>query len=130
MNQAAYDLVILCGTTFDASTMKFVYRVDDIPVDLTGLTARSKARTAKHVIFDASTENGKLVLGGEDGSIAFNFTADETAAMWVAGLPLHSVRKGVPLHDAGRWDIELVSADGRVIRPLGGQLFLSPEVTR
>lgn len=124
MKPAKYDLTIYCGTTVDEATLKFIYKVGGVPVDLTGFTARSQGRGPHGLVFNATTENGKVVLGA-DGSISLRFTAEETTAMWRTGLSLVTPN----LYGGGSWDLELVSADGRVVRLLSGAVLLSPEMT-
>ena len=128
MKPAVYDLVIYCGTTLDAAALSFTYAVGGTPVDLTGYTLRSKGAGPKGTVFDATTENGRIGVDPATGRYWFNFTAEQTAMMWVGGLPLFSNGEQM-FHDAGRWDIELVSPDGRVVRLLEGKLLLSREVT-
>ena len=129
MKPGVYDLVIYCGSTMDAAAMSFTYAVGGVPVDMIGYTMRSKGAGPKGQVFHATTENGQIGMEPAAGRYWFNFSAARTADMWINGLPLYSNGSHM-LHDAGRWDIELVSPEGRVVRLLEGRLLLSREVTR
>ena len=127
MRPANFDLTIYCGTTLDAEVLRFTYKVGGVPVDLTGFVGRCSAKGQKGWVFNTSTENGQLTLGGASGQITLNFTAAETSAMWKPGLTPAN-REGT-LYFAGTWDLEIESADGRVQRLLEGRVLLSPEVS-
>ena len=130
MKPAVYDLTIYCGTTFDAGTLTFTYKVNGVAVNLTTFQARAQARGARNLLlFDLSTANGGLVLGGAAGTITMLLTAAQTTAMWRDDFPNEGNPNGAPLFHAGAWDLELVALDGRVVRLLQGRLLLSPEVT-
>lgn len=117
-----YDgLVIYQGATFDVT---FTWRQTAVPpallglpVDLTGYTARMQARVAiasTDTLIDLTTENGKLILGGMDGTVRLLLSDVETAALtWSRGV----------------WDLELDSG-GDVTRLLYGRIRVSKEVTR
>jgi hypothetical protein len=130
----AFDLVIHCGTTVDAATHLFTYKVGGTPVDLSGFRARSQARYQvagrESIVFDLTTENGGVLLNAAQGQFALLMSADVTASLWRTGLPAVREFSNRMLHDSGMWDFELVSADGRVTRLLQGRLLLSPEATR
>jgi len=87
-------------------------------VDLTGYTARMQARVAitdAIPVFELTTENGGITLGGTAGTIDLYLSAVATAAMsW----------------DTAVYDLELISPTGDVIRYIAGTATLSPEVTR
>ena len=129
MTPGVYNLTIYCGTTQDAATLRFTYKVGTTPVNLSGFSARAQARGPKGLIFSASSANGTILLGGADGTIALQFSAEDTSAMWRDGLPGYQTPGGTLLYHAGAWDLELQSADARVTRLLAGKLFLSPEVS-
>jgi hypothetical protein len=63
---------------------------------------------------ELTTDNGRIVLGGEDGTVTLALTAAVTAG----------------ISRDGKWDVELVSADDIVYRPLRGDFVLRREVTR
>lgn len=86
-------------------------------IDLTGYTARMQIRETVEstvVIYEATTANGKLILGGALGTITFDFPATDTAGL---------------SFDEAVYDLEL-DAGGIVTRLLKGDVYLSPEVTR
>lgn len=86
-------------------------------VNLSGYAARLQIRsevTSDVVIYEATSANGKLILGGAEGTIAFAFPATDTAAF---------------VFDEAVYDLEL-EASGIVTRLLKGDVLLSPEVTR
>lgn len=89
-----------------------------VPVDLTGCTARSQIRAeidSTAVLLDLTTENGRIELGGPDGTIRILIDATTTAAIdWESGV----------------YDLEVVFAGGRVDRRLAGNVSVSKEVTR
>ena len=89
-----------------------------VPVDLTSYTARMQVRqsvASPVVLFELTTENGRIVLGGSAGTIELRITAEDTAAIaW----------------RRGKYDLELVAPDASVTRFLFGQVSVSFEVTR
>lgn len=88
------------------------------PVDLTGCTARMQVRRSIDsdvVLKTFTTENDTIVLGGEDGTIRYAIMdAEETADFDTDGV----------------YDLEIVFADGTVVRRLYGDVKTSQEVTR
>lgn len=111
-----YDLTIEQGATL---YQQFRWLDgDNEPVDLTGYTARMQVRRKKSsddVLLSATTENGYIELGGDEGTILLNVPAAITAAL--------DFKTGV-------YDLELVASDGFVDRFLEGSVTLSKEVTR
>lgn len=111
------NLKIYQGATFSALQ---TWKVGSpaAPVDLTGCTARMQVREAVDapaVLLECTTEDGRIVLGGADGTVLIQLTAVDTAALaWTAGV----------------YDLEVVFADGTVRRLLAGTVTVSPEVTR
>jgi len=109
------DIVIEAGTTFDY--ILSYADCDGLPIDLTGYTARMKARTSHSsltVLLDMTTANGKLVLGGIAGTIQLLLDAVETAGLTFT---------------CAVYDLELVSPGGVVTRLIEGKVSVSPEVT-
>ncbi|MEO7397666.1 MAG: hypothetical protein ABIW84_03800 [Ilumatobacteraceae bacterium] len=115
MAAGVYTLVIEQGATL---AQQFVWKTAaGLPIDLTGHSARAKARAFQGdatVIFDLTTANGGITLGGATGTVTINLTAAATAALNFNG---------------GEWDLEVVSAGGIVTRLLKGQVTLDPEIT-
>ncbi len=89
-----------------------------VPVDLSGCTARMQVRPrvdSADVLLELTTDNGRIVLGGDTGQVALQLTADETELLdW---------RQGV-------YDLEVEFPGGTVRRLAQGQIVVSPEVTR
>jgi hypothetical protein len=87
------------------------------PVNLNGYSARMQVRPeieSGDVMVELTTENGYIVLGGEDGTINLNIPADVTAT----------------IETDGRYDLEIYNVDGTVYRVLKGSFVVCPEVTR
>lgn len=112
---ATYNLQIPQGTTY---TKTFRWLADNVPVNLTGATARMQIRRRKisqTVDFEATTENGKLSINPIAGEIVLTIPAADT--------DLLLARKGV-------FDIEVVDSAGEVTRLLEGTVDVSAGVTR
>ena len=110
------DLEIDQGSTFEHELTW--YAVDETPIDLTDYTARMQVReklTDSIKIFDLTTENGGIVLGGAAGTITINISASASSAV--------SVSKNV-------YDLEVESLTGFVTRLVQGRFYIDPEVTR
>lgn len=88
------------------------------PVDLTGYTARMQIRPTKmseDIILSLTTENGRIVLGDDEGTINLSVSASITASL---------------TPDKYFYDIELVSPGGVVVRLLKGSIKVNAEVTK
>lgn len=115
MRAGTHNITIDQGTDWSE-----VYRLRDGNkelVDLSGYTARMQIRRdydATAVMVELTTSNGRIVLGGEEGTITLSLDAATTAGITRAGV----------------YDIELVSPGGQVYRPLRGDVNLRREVTR
>ena len=110
----AYNFTIEQGATFN---LLMTWRIDNVPVNLTGYTARLQARIdvdETDTILSLTTGAG-ITLGGAAGTITIDQTAGQTAV-----LP-----KGEYVYD-----LELQSSGGIVTRLLQGELNISAEVTR
>lgn len=114
MNPGKYNMICPQGTTF---AKQLTYSIDSVPVDLTGYTARMQVRE-KHVsktsIVNINTENGGIVLGGEDGTIDL-YISNEVTSLFVAKDYVY--------------DLELISSEN-VYRLIEGKFIVTPEVTR
>lgn len=114
MPAVTYDFVIEQGAT---KVLRFVWKDSNgVPVDLSGYTARMQLRktvTNPAVAAELTTENGGILLGGVDGTVDVEFSAELTAG----------------LSKDGVYDLELESA-GVVTRLVQGNFTLSREVTR
>jgi hypothetical protein len=85
--------------------------------DLTGYEARMQVRRtvdSSSALVSLSTDDGSIVLGGEDGTIEITIAAEDTALLTSSGV----------------YDLEIISDAGVVSRVLQGEWRLSPEVTR
>jgi hypothetical protein len=114
---STYDITIDKGATFSL-TLNWKDG-DGAPVNLAYCTARMQIRKtikdAGDPYFTLTTENGGIVLGGADGSIALTISATDTAAT--------PATRGV-------YDLEIVNLDGVVTRLLSGDVEFTLEVTR
>jgi len=95
------------------------WKINGIPVDVTGYTARLKARYAdlskKPVIISMSTASGQgIALGGSAGTITLSMSATDTANLAPGKY---------------NYDLELVSGGGLVTRLLKGMLIIDAEKT-
>lgn len=87
-------------------------------VDLSGYTARMQVRAkveSSAVIASLTTENGRITIGGTDGTITLLLSATETAALPAGGYV---------------YDLEIVNGLSDVVRLLEGQFIVSGNVTR
>lgn len=110
----SYNFTIEQGATFN---LLMTWRIDNVPVNLTGYTARLQARIdvdETDTILSLTTGAG-ITLGGAAGTISLDQTATQTAV-----LP-----KGEYVYD-----LELQTSGGIVTRLLQGELNISAEVTR
>ena len=116
MAAAQYDFVIEQGTT----TVKlFVWKsADGTPINLEGYSARMQIRASTQAdtyLMELTTENGRIRLTPLEGKIELKLSAAETSAIdW----------------KRGKYDLELVSSTGFVIRLLFGLVTVSKEITR
>lgn len=88
------------------------------PIDLSGCTARCQFRTevnALPILLELTTENGRIILGGTDGTVEITIPADVTEAMtW----------------SEARHDLEIVHPSTTVRRLMEGSVVVSPNVTQ
>jgi hypothetical protein len=118
MVAAIYDnFIIEQGATFSTSLTVYNDLAREEPVDLTGYTARMMIRTDYEnpaALVSLTTENSRITLGGDEGTIALFISATDTAGF----------TKGNYVYD-----LELVSGSV-VTRVLQGKIEVSREVTR
>lgn len=116
MAAGLYDLLIEQGANF---IKDLVWRDGyGVPVDVVGYTARMQVRPNKssdEVIVEASTDNGYIVVGPEEGTFHINIPADVTATI---------------TQTRGVYDLEVTDGGGIVTRLLEGGVCVSKEVTR
>ena len=111
-----YDIVADQGATF---TRVITWKDSTgAPIDLNGYTARMQLRSqvdsAGAAVFELTTENGRISLGGTAGTITLSAAATATAAVSA---------------DTYVYDLELVES-ATVTRLVQGQFELRGEVTR
>lgn len=117
MSAANYDLVIEQGASWSQS-VQWKTGSPATAVNLTGFSARLQLRSsvsASTAALSLTTENGRIALTANTGTITLSISATDTAAM-----------------TAGRYvyDLELVSSGGQVTRLMEGIVTVSAEVTR
>jgi hypothetical protein len=103
------------GSTF---SKQITYKIDDVPVDLTGYSSRLQVREYYY------SENPLLDLYSPDGGMTIN------AASGIVDLFIHaSVTSQIP---AGTfvYDLEIKSVNNTVSRIIEGSFIVTPEVTR
>lgn len=117
---AKVKLKILQGATYRE---RFSWNAPSgTPIDLTGCSARMQVREEKEspivLLSFSSAEQpgaGLIVLGGATGTVDLSASADITSGLtWSSGV----------------WDLEIVMANGDVVRLAEGSISVSPEVTR
>jgi hypothetical protein len=109
-----YNMLCPQGATF---TKQLTYSIDDVPVNLTGYTARMQVRethASAIVIVELTTENSLISLGGSLGTINLTIPATTTEDFLAKDYV---------------YDLELVSG-GNVYRIIEGKFTVTPEVTR
>ena len=110
-----YNFTIDQGAHFERIVT--ITNADGTVYDLTGYTARMQIRTeldAEDVVIELTTENGRIALGDEEGTITLTILAADTADITSDGV----------------YDIEIIDDSDRVFRVLKGKIRLEPEVTR
>ena len=87
------------------------------PYDLTGWTARMQIRKKQgaEILLEATTENGRLILGGATGRVTMRFDAQATSAL---------------TSKSGEYDLELIDPDGNVFILLEGRVTVDPNITQ
>lgn len=78
-----YDIAVNQAATFSLLLTLYEDIEETQLIDLTGYSALMQVRRGPcmEVIVELSTDNGKITLGGEDGSILMELTARETAQL-------------------------------------------------
>lgn len=102
------------GSTF---SRHLVYKIDDVPVNLTGYSARMQVRelhdSDQYLIY--LQENSGITLGGSAGTI--DILIDDTiTADFITGDHVY--------------DLEVESSSGITDRLIEGRFLVTPEVTR
>ena len=113
-----YGLYIEQGATWRPDHIVMRDKQTQVPLDLTGCTARMHIRrTLPDVgtLIELTTNNGRITLGGVAGTIALYISDEDTALL--------NFKSAV-------YDLELEYPNGDVVRLLQGGVTLSKEVTR
>lgn len=110
------NLELFAGATFD---FVLTFIAGGVPVDVTNFDARMQVRPSYQgaVVFDLAVGSG-IVLGGTAGTIGLNISAEDSAALGVAGTTTFI------------YDLELEDSEGKVVRLVEGTFAVFPEVTR
>ena len=114
MNPGRYNITVYKGTTFQLSP---VWKVDNLPVNLTGYTADMQVRqfTDSAITIELSTANGRAVINAGLGQVVLTLTAAETAALTANNY---------------QYDLNLTSPDGYVYKILQGAFVVNNSVTQ
>jgi hypothetical protein len=102
------------GSTF---LKTITYKIDDVPVDLSGYSSRLQVRKTHYtndLIVNLTSASG-ITLGGSAGTIEL-LISDETTATFPAGTWVY--------------DLEVESSSGITDRLIEGNFIVTPEVTR
>lgn len=88
-----------------------------VAYDLTGWIARMqiRKRQGSPLLLEATSENGKIVLGGTSGRVDIKFTDEDTDGLTTA---------------SASYDLELENPGGDVFRILEGTVSVSPNITQ
>lgn len=126
------DLLIEQGATYD---LTFVWAdietsngtTSQTPKDLTGCSARMQIRAGydKAVLLEATTDNGRIILG-TGGEVRVLLPEAVTDGAPVSQGPDGKSR----LRRRAKYDLEVVWPSGRVDRVLEGKVTFSPNITR
>jgi hypothetical protein len=115
---AKLKFTIYQGATFRKRLVWTGPKPAQLPIDLTGCTARMQVRAeteSPDVLLELTTENTGITIDGAAGAIGLYISAEDTSAItWGSGV----------------WDIEIIHPNGEVTRLAQGSVSVSPEVTR
>ena len=126
MTAGRLDLIIEQGAAF---WRRLTWQDGDgNPVDLTGYSARMQVRDGYGgaQVIELTTANGRITLGGADGTIELSIAATDTAALSV---DLSDCRRTVPARQRHVYDLELEASDGTVTRLVEGLADIHAEAT-
>lgn len=111
-----YTLTAWQGKTFEKTF--YLKDIDDNIILLNGYTGRMQVRPSidsDEITIDLDAGNGGIIVNGDDGSVTI-YIADEDTEDIAAG--------------TYKYDLEIVSAGGRVYCPIYGSFKVKGEVTR
>lgn len=113
MKPGRYNYRVTQGDTFQNTP---VWKINSVPVNVTGYTARMQVRKSVGgtVLIELSSSNGRITVGTTDGSFALYISPTDTAAM-----------------QAGQWvfDLDVTAPDATVTTLLLGGFTVDPQVT-
>lgn len=116
MQPIKYDLEIWQGKTFE---LPFFFKdSNDKIIKLDGYTGRMQLRSsldATTVEIELTTDNGRIIIDAERGSVTLYLAAEDTASLRIGSF---------------KYDLELITASGRVYGPFYGKVKVKGEVTR
>jgi hypothetical protein len=114
VNPGRYNINVYKGTTF---TLAPVWKIDNLPVDITGYTADMQVRYATDtaIIVELSTDNGRAVISGALGKVTLTLTASQTAALAANNYI---------------YDLNLTAPDSTVTKILTGAFVVAESVTQ
>lgn len=115
MTPGLVNFVCPQGSTFKRTLL---YTIDDVPVDLSGYTARLQVREAYYStdpLLTLATSGSGITISGSSGSIAL-YVSNTTTAALPAGTHVY--------------DLELINTSLEVDRLIEGNWTVTPEVTR
>lgn len=127
MSSAIAPFRLYQGETLDASTKSWTWKINGVPVDLTGYFVEFEVRRSGATALSIAkwnTTNGKLTVGGSSGIISPNLAAAETALLWENGL----VKVDADGYLLGSYSLEVTSPLGRVQRLAVGPFIVVPKV--
>lgn len=117
MEAAKYNLTCWQGKTFE-KPFYFANGPDKNPTKMNGWTARMQIRPSidsSTVALELTTENNRIVIDGDRGIVTLVISAADTATL---------------ASGSYKYDLELITASGRVYGPLYGSFRVKAEVTR
>ena len=117
MSAGYLDLEIEQGATYNRT---FIWETQDVPpqpIDLTGATARMQIRDKQQgqIYIEATTTNGKIILGTTNGHITILLTPTDTTLLDKRRL---------------KYDLEITGPSFGLARVLEGNVIVSPNITQ
>lgn len=130
MTAAAYDIQLEQGETWDP-----VWTLSLSPgtaFNLTGYTAHMQVRStpsAPTALLDLHSNAGGIVLGGAAGTMQPIVSATQSAALLSGPVAASQVLNGRPVYQLGVFDVKIEDASGNVSVIIGGNVWITPQVT-
>ncbi len=115
MKPGRFNFSIIQGDTFKTAPS---WKINGSYVNVTGYSANMQVRqatTSSSVIVELSSDNGRIVVGGIDGTFTMTLTSAETDV-----IPVGSYI----------YDFDITSPTGDVYTLLSGGFTVNPQVTR